>query len=47
MNLSLAMILCSAICLLEHSKHRAPPYAIQISPLHASEALEEKEEICI
>lgn len=47
MNLSLAMILSLAFCLLEHSKHCAPPCAIQISPLHASEALEEKEEICI
>lgn len=47
MNLSLAMILCLAFCLLEHNKHCAPPCAIQISPLHASEVLEEKEEICI
>lgn len=33
--------------LLEHNKHCAPPCAIQISPLYASKALEEKEEICI
>lgn len=47
MNLSLAMILCLAFRSVENDKHCAPPCAIQISPLHASEVLEEKEEICI